>query len=767
MSKIRVRLLGGFEVWSGDHQVGGFESQKVRALLSYLVCHRRRAFSRDHLAGLLWPERDPESARHALRQAVYNLRSKLAEGGSALVVSNHLEIGLDPEADLWLDVEEFETALSLGTERKAIDPHHLSTAVQLYRGELLAGFFVKDGPEFEEWMVGEQVRLREAAVEVLRKLIESYRRRGEYRFGVHYARRLVSIEPLSEEAHRELMRLCALAGQRSRALAQYEKLLNLLQDELGVEPLEETRALYESILAEGVEGEAASRDTGPIGPLIPLVGRRETWALLHEDWLRVTEGRVVFTLVSGENGIGKTRLIKSFLDATTSKRRTTVLKGRGYELSPLVPYQPFVEVLRSALVEETEAAEQALAAVPYEVLEDVVRLVPELRDLRPDLPSPRPLDGPEARQRLFGSVCRFLAGLCQDGDPLILFLDDLHLADRDTFSLLAFLETRLEGPIWLLATAGSGLDRDHPLNRLLRQVERDGRVTRVRIERLEAPALEEVAAVLVGEAQAAELAGFLADRSAGLPLAMAEAINLLWDEGALVLGDTGSWGLRHRLDALGLPNEDLEDLIRLRIRRLPTSTRRLASLAAIMGHSFEVHLLQEAADEHGVVVEVGLELLLERWLVRQFAHSWTGSRRERDIVLWARGARRGNFEFAHKRIRGALRGELNPLRRQAMHAQVADVLARLQRAGDGEALAYHYVAAGEWEKAIVHLEGAMERALSVMAEETARHYCDQLIEVLDRLTAAARNDAQAQRWRGERERMQDVRERMAGTRGGG
>jgi len=765
LSKIRVRLLGGFEAWSGDRQVGGFESQKVRALMAYLVCHRRRAFSRDHLAGLLWPESDPEAARHALRQAVYNLRSKFAEGGSALVVSNHLEIGLDPEADLWLDVEEFESALSRGTEREAIDSHHLSTAAQLYRGEFLAGFFVRDSPEFEEWLVGEQVRLREAAVEVLRKLIESYQRRGEYRFGVHYARRLVAIEPLSEEAHRELMRLCALAGQRSRALAQYEKLLNLLQDELGVEPLAETRALYESILAEAVEGEATARDTGPIGPLIPLVGRQETWALLQEDWLRVIEAQVHLTLVSGEDGIGKTRLIKSFLDATTSKRRTTVLKGRGYELSPLVPYQPFVEVLRSALAEEAETAEQALAGIPGEILEDVVRLVPELRDLRPDLPSPRPLDSPEARGRLFSSVCRFLAELCQDGDPLILFLDDLHLADRDTFGLLAFLEAHLEGPIWLVATAATGLNRDHPLNQLFRSSEKNGRATLLRLERLEASDLEEVAAVLVGEAQAAELTGFLAEHSAGLPLAMAEAINLLWDEGVLAAGEAGRWSLKHSLAGSGLPPADFEEMIRLRIRRLPNSTRRLAALAAVMGHCFEVHLLQEAADEHAVVVEVGLELLLERWLIRQFAHSWTSTRRERDIVLWARGARRGSFEFAHKRIRSALCGELNPLRRQAMHGQVAAALERLRGGRNCEALAYHRVAAGEWEQALAPLEEAMERALSVLAEETARHYCEQITQVLDRLMAAARNDAKAERWRGERERMQEVMERMAGPSG--
>ena len=119
VNQIRVRLLGGFEVWAGDRQVGGFESQKVRALLTYLVCHRRRAFSRDHLADLLWPEREGDGARHALRQAIYNLRVKLP-AGEPLLRSSHLEIGLHPEADCWVDVEAFEEALRLGPSGRSI-----------------------------------------------------------------------------------------------------------------------------------------------------------------------------------------------------------------------------------------------------------------------------------------------------------------------------------------------------------------------------------------------------------------------------------------------------------------------------------------------------------------------------------------------------------------------------------------------------------------------------------------------------------------------
>ncbi|HSU82511.1 MAG TPA: AAA family ATPase [Thermoanaerobaculia bacterium] len=754
MSKIRVRLLGGFEVWAGERQIAGFESQKVRALLAYLVCNRRRAFSRDHLVGLLWPERDGDSARHALRQAVYNLRSKLPDAGALLQVTN-LEIGFVPRADLWLDVEAFEESLRLGSGR-TIDPQHLSAAVQLYQGEFLTGFFVKDSPDFEDWMVAEQVRLRDAAVEALHHLIESYRRRGEYRFGAHYARRLVAIEPLSEEAHRELMRLCALAGQRSRALAQYGELVSLLRDELGVEPLAETRRLYESILSEAAREEIVSGQEEPIGPIVPLVGRSGAYVQLREGWARALTGKVHLTVVAGEKGIGKTRLIKSFLDVTTSKRHCGVLKGRCYELSPLRAYWPFVEILRGALAEAAEGSGQVLGLVPKEVLEDLAHLVPELRDLRPDLAEPAPLAGSEGRRRLFDSVRLFLESLCRNGGPLILFLDDLQLADRDTLDLLAFLVSKLEGPIWIVAAfrPDEEMESDHPLSRIIGLGAREEGVTRLELEPLVYPMLEEIAESLVGEAQAAELAGFLAEKSAGLPLAVNELINYFWDEGILVAQEAGRWTLARALREIEVP-EDLDELIRLRIRRLPNSTRRLASLAAILGQTFEVQLLQEAADEHAKVVEIGLEILLKRWLIRRFTYFWTDGRSDEEhTVVWARGAR-GSFEFAHNRTRRAIHGELNPLRRQAMHGQVAVALENLRGNRDCEALAFHYTVANQWEKAFPHLQRSVERALAVGAEDAARRYCDQAIEVLSRLAAGSRSEAAAERWREEREALRE------------
>jgi DNA-binding SARP family transcriptional activator len=774
LSKIRVRLLGGFEVWHEDRQVAGFESQKARALLAYLLCHRGRTFSRDHLAGLLWPERTPEAARHALRQAVYNLRSTLPEpeaDGPPLLLTQQMELGIHPEAGLWADVEAFEDAFRKSRERGgASDPNLLTTAAQLYRGDLLAGFFVKDSPSFEEWLVTEQERLRESALEGLWTLVESYRRRGEYRFALHYARRLVAIEPLSEEAHRELMRLCVLTGRRARALAQFEELENLLQAELGVEPLEETRALYESILVDSTE-EPPAEEGEVIGPLIPLVGRGDPYVFLREVWQRVLDGEAHLTLITGEAGIGKTRLIKSFLDAGTAQRRALVLKGRCYELESPVAFQPFAEVIRSALADQLDdvgpgGPAEPSVRLPGEVLEAIARLAPDLRELRPDLhfPAAASLAG---RDALFEGLARFFeisAGGHTDGDPLVLFLDDLHRADRSTLELLAFLVARLrERRIWIVATYRPGeVDASSPLVALVREGKKAGTVTELRLQRLGPDELEEISTSLVGEDQAAELSRFLDRHSAGLPLAVAELINYLWDEGVLVSQENGRWGLGSALQDLeGKPATDLDELIRLRIRRLPNSTRRLATLAAIAGQTFEVQLLQKAGDEHMAVVELGLEILLKRWVVRQFAHTWTSRRRERDIVMWARGARRGSFEFSHKRIRSALYQEVNPLRRQAMHGHVATAIEELWGERHPERLSHHWIEGGQWEKALSPLLSSAARAREALAPDVASFYYARALAALDHLAAGARSEEEAARWRAERLRVESQRREPA------
>jgi DNA-binding SARP family transcriptional activator len=692
-----VRLLGGFEVWCDGKPVGGFESQKVRALLAYLACHHDRNLSRDHVAGLLWPESSPESARHVLRQSLYNLKSALPKGIRSPVLGSYSGLRIDPQADLWIDVARFEEAVGQGRTREGIDVRHLTAAAQLYRGDLLSGFFLRDCEAFEEWLVTEQERLRELAVGVLRSLVEHYRERGEHRFGLHYARRLVALEPLSEEARRDLMRLALLAGRRSLALAEYERLRTALRDELGVEPLEETRALYDSILRETPEPGEPAPEVEVLGPLVPLVGREQALAGLRESWRRTLRGRSGLVLVEGKDGVGKSRLVRSFLGSVTAERRVRLFLGRSHELAPPTVYGPIRELLIAAMAEEAQQGTTPFVGLPPEVLTEVARLAPEILELRVDVPPPGPLSPDAGRGPLTEAIAHCIGELIQGPrnhpDPLILLLDDLHLADRPSVDLLELLLERLDGlPLWIVATARPGLALPGAQEEAVR---------RIALEPLRPADVGEIATALVGEGGAARLAAFLNQGSGGLPLAVAERLNALWDEGVLAPEDGERWVLRR--DPAILLEEDLDTLCAARLGRLPSSTRRLAYLAAVAGPTFDAALLVRAGEEHPAVVDIALEVLLKRWLVRRHVPGWELGGRPRDVVLWSQGARRGGFEFVHPRVRAAFYRNLNPLRRQALHGQVLAALEELQREASGHPpalLAWHAAAAGVWDKAL-------------------------------------------------------------------
>ncbi len=531
-----------------------------------------------------------------------------------------------------------------------------------------------------------------------------------------------------------------------------------------MDPLRETRDLHQSILLDTAEEEVPLRDDAPIGPLVPLAGRVEPLALLRTAWKRVLGGAAQLVLVTGEAGVGKTRLIKTFLDVATSQKWAAVLKGSCFERAPVVPYRAVAEMLASVVADPTEAAERVLALAGPEQLADVARLCPALRDLRPDLPVAAPLAGAADCSRFFASVAGFVAGLCTGGrpsspQPVILFLDDFHLADQDTRALLDHLVVDLAdlpvlvvvasrsagaGEAFLLQSAGAG-------------------ASRIDLGRLSAAAVQEIAGSLVGEEQLAVLARLLDERGSGLPLAVAELINHFWDEGLLIPQGGSRWRLAEALDERLVPRgEPLQELVAARIRRLPSSTRRLTALAAVAGHAFDSGLLEKAGDEHAAVVEIGLEVLLRRWLIRQRLQHWASGRRQRDIVLWSEGARRGSFEFAHPVLHDLIYEEIHPLRRQVLHGEVAAALEDLHGGQVDrvcEVLAHHYTAAGVWGKAWLYLEMSARRARDLLARDAARHHGRLALQVLDRLEAAAPGDGA---WREARRLLEDLLSEMSG-----
>jgi len=257
MSHLEISLLGSFRVTLDDIPLTSFATDKVRALLAFLAVEANWPHRRDTLVDLFWPDRPPAAARNNLRQALFQLRHTLAnsQGPMPHLLVAAKEVQFDPTSDYWLDIAEFEPCLSASRDhrspgQKTLCPAcqtRLETAVELYRGDFLAGFSLPDCPCFEMWQLLTQEACHRQALESLCQLVDTYEARQDYDRVSHYACRKIELEPWRESAYRRYMRALALSGQRGEALRQYDICREQLAREMGIEPSPETIRLRQQI----------------------------------------------------------------------------------------------------------------------------------------------------------------------------------------------------------------------------------------------------------------------------------------------------------------------------------------------------------------------------------------------------------------------------------------------------------------------------------------------------------------------------------------
>ena len=357
MTQLRLTCLGACEIVLAGEPLTAFATDKVRALLVYLVLEQR-AHERSQLAQFLWPGYGEESARQSLRQALYRLRQLLPDSAAtAWVLNTRQTVQFDPAALVQVDVITFNQLLADCTSHAhdqliTCQPclARLRQAVNLYQGEFLVGFTVDDSAPFEEWRRITQEQCHIAALDALEQLTDACAANGDYEEAQKFAERQIALEPWREQAYRQLMRTLARSGRRSAALAQYHTCRQVLADELGSAPDAETTALYEQIRAG--EFDKVTRRQGdkvisdkvtespshgvPSGPtlsplhpvtqspphnlpaaLTPFVGGAQTVAELLP---RLQTQKVRLLTLIGPGGVGKTRLALAVGQALVAAR---------------------------------------------------------------------------------------------------------------------------------------------------------------------------------------------------------------------------------------------------------------------------------------------------------------------------------------------------------------------------------------------------------------------------------------------------------------
>ncbi|MFN2135882.1 MAG: ATP-binding protein, partial [Candidatus Promineifilaceae bacterium] len=353
MSRLTVSLLGPFQAALDGRPLDNFRTSKVQALLIYLLLHALehadQGVGREHAMTLLWPEMPRKSAQVNLRQTLYYLRQAIPDVDDKhgepvpFILSDRQTVRVNPAARYELDAASFVSLVKEG------DRERLAAAVELYRGDFLADFYLEDSSEFETWAAGWRGRLRRQALETLDQLMDGELARRQLREAAAYARRALAIDELRESAHRGLIKALGQMGKRAAALKQYERCRRLLERELSVAPSEETEAIAADIRRHDKRGKRETRLPLPANPLIGREGELEDLATLLGDRARLVS-------IVGPGGMGKTHLAlelaRSLTDGDEGGRAedTSVLEQALYvDMAPLAEAADLVAAIARAL----------------------------------------------------------------------------------------------------------------------------------------------------------------------------------------------------------------------------------------------------------------------------------------------------------------------------------------------------------------------------------------------------------------------------------
>jgi DNA-binding SARP family transcriptional activator len=709
---VEFRILGPLEVVEGGRALR-LGSRKQRALLALLILQAGKVVSRDRLIDDLWHGDPPAAAETTLRSHISRLRSVLGPSRLLSRAPGYILV-LAPEE---LDAARCERLLAeardaRGQRRASQAADRLRSALALWRGSVLADV------AYEPFAQGEIARLEEMRLAVLEERIEADLALGRHADLVGELDALVAEHPLRERLRGQHMLALYRSGRQAEALESYGEARRILTDELGLEPSEALKDLQRAILAQDVslqlptleaETEAIEEVAGPG----PFVGRERELRKLLGGLDNALAGQGRLFLISGEPGIGKSRLIEHLL-RRAREDGAEVLVGRCWEAGGAPAYWPWVQALRTYVRDRDP---ELIRSQLGHGASDLAQLLPELKELYGELQAPLSSDPEGARFRLFEATTSFLRAASRT-QPLVLVLDDLHAADTPSLLLLRFVAGELAGAGLLLIGAYRDVDPSvsEPLADAMAELQRQPVTRSVPLTGLPETDVGSFISIATGLAPSARVARALHRATDGNPLFVGEVVRLLTsDEKLESITDSEAWRR--------MVPEGVRAVIRRRLRHVSDNCRLVLELASVLGREFDLAALER-------VSEVGGDQLL---------HVLDEAARER-IVTDVPG-QPGRLRFAHVLIRDTLYDDLTPGRRVQLHRRIGDSLEELY-AGNLEPhlaeLAHHFYESARpavAEKALAYARRAAERSLGQLAYEEAARLFAVALRVLDGMEA--------------------------------
>ena len=673
--------------------------RRARALIYYLAA-QRRPINRERLLALFWPDHERTAARQLLRTTLHGVRravGPIIEGEEDLVISGDVEVDYRTLAD--------------AVTAPAVDEAALATALARYRDDLLAGFTLPDSAPFTEWLAAERERARLLARRGYTRLARAAEMRGDFAAALMALDRALTFDPLQEDLQRESMRLHYVAGDRVGAIRRYESLRDLLDTELGVPPMRETRELYDAIVTDrltddalkhrrhaaveqrvssGVSGNGtiAIRNAGQ--PTLPFVGRISEMAVIESS------GAGCLVLLEGETGIGKTRLAREALERHVAQGGLSLI-ATALELEQGLPYQPWIGLLRNLLARPDWTSLRTRLDLEPLWFGEVARLLPEL--------APGSSVATQADEaRLWEGVTQLLIALARQ-KPLMLLFDDVQWADASSLSLLGYVVRRTEeAPLRLIATART-TDYQAALRVLLNTLTREERLERLLLRRLSTAETEALARAL-SSYDAPRLASWLYRNAEGNPFVTAELVRHA--------RATGLLSADGRLSPM-LPDEpvvpvSIYSLIQSRMARLSEEARRVLDTAVAVGRVFPFDVVARAAALSEMAALDALDELRAARLIEPLPD--------------------GRFQFDHSLTMEVAYREVGEPRYRALHRRVAEALEALNRDRLDDVaglIAWHFAEGGAPERAAACAMRAGRHAASVAAWTEAIAFYEQAL----------------------------------------
>jgi len=694
MTDLQINLLGPPEIrW--EQQLINVKRRIPRTLLFFLAS-QGNFVGRGKLLNLFWEDSSPKVARRRLREALSRIRAEIPNP-NVLTIHNDL-VGLDSTKSCidqrrFLDLQD-----SIGNQPWSIPPdkplpdptlQSMIRAANLWHGsQFMEGAELPSSRLLEDWWQQTNLQLTHLRTRLFTRICDHNRVCGQFEDALKFAHKALESDNLNEDLHFKVLSLLVDMGQYQEGRQYYSSVAKLLNDELDAQPSQQLVSIYRQIQRRRLSTFQSSQPDWRILASVhtPFVGRQSEFTQL-QDAMETGGG----CIVSGESGLGKTRLVQEFCALFASDRRIFVTHCRPAEIN--LPFQPVIELLRNQISTAEWQNLQSIWAEPLALL------IPELSSLHPSQTPPTISYDPDQNRSTLLEAIRQVFLLVAQKNNLVLFLDDVQWADEATLSTISYLIERPPFDRRALSILAARTDEiNENLNYFLSSNQTSSRLNFIELERLRSKEISGLGRYVMGYPLDQELVDQLEHETGGNPFIILETLR------SIQVSETHSGLSSHSKLPLA---KSVYSLIQYRIERLSPLALETSEYAAVLGTEFDPELISIASQNNFSIIARAIEELKQRSLIEAI-------NRPSQDTYW---------RFIHDKIRETILLDTNPIRLRFLHEHIAralEISLDSQKGSQAAVLAHHYELAGKVAPALNYWLKAAQWARQLFAAAEAQ-----------------------------------------------